>query len=262
MKNKEILDLEKELGSEFLDFVNSLQPEVAERLNVRLSIDDGMYSNNGNYYLKCGQDALRLIQQCMKIAGKNKNEVSQVLDYGCGYGRVTRWLAAEFPNSDVVGLDIDAKALNSCNEIQKIDVRKADPYLVESIGLSFDLIWVGSLFTHVKKTYARKLLKYLSSHLTLGGGLVFTTHGKYVVERIRTAEKTYNLNSIEQSKLLNGFEKSGYGFGCYPHSDEYGISVCTSTSIENLIEKTDLTHLMFEERGWVNHQDCIGAINR
>lgn len=244
-----------ELESAFAD-----HGSASSRLITEIDPADGMLPHHGSrQYFQVGASALAAIKAVLAAAGKSCHEIRSILDYACGYGRVLRWLRAEFHEADVLAMDIDEKALASVRRILDVDTRLIQPESLSHIGRSFDLIWVGSLFTHLPEERSRRLLDHLSLHLSATGLLVFTTHGPYVAERIRSGEKQYGLEPEQRFLLLSGYDSAGFGFGSYSHISDYGISVATQTCYENMIAEKPMTVVFYEERMWANHQDVYAA---
>jgi 2-polyprenyl-3-methyl-5-hydroxy-6-metoxy-1,4-benzoquinol methylase len=102
------------------------------------------------------------------IAGK------RVLDLGCGFGQLSRWLADEGAAS-VLGIDLSENMLARAvpeTDSSAVSYRRAD---LESLSLepqSFELI-VSSMAFHYVEDFAR-LAGALHAALVPGGGLVFS----------------------------------------------------------------------------------------
>ncbi len=100
----------------------------------------------------------------------------RLLDFACGYGRLTRWLAAELGAGRITVSDIVAPAV----EFQRATfgvagfVSTARPQDLAGAG-RFDLVWVGSLFTHLPEPAFRGWLARLAAMVEEGGLLAFTT---------------------------------------------------------------------------------------
>jgi hypothetical protein len=54
-----------------------------------------------------------------------------------------------------------------------------------SIYRRFDLVWCGSLITHIDEAAATHLLGFFHNHLAPGGIYVFTTHGQRAANSIQ-----------------------------------------------------------------------------
>ncbi len=124
----------------------------------------------------------------------------------------------------------------------------------------FDLIWCGSLLTHVDEKSAAKLLKFFYEHLCPGGRCVFTTHGKSVVDSIRSSRNVYGMNEQARRELLSQFDASQYGYADYSNSPGFGVSVATAERMLSIVRNVgSWKDVSFLERSWDNHQDVYIA---
>jgi len=231
--------------------------QYMRQLERNIAPGDGMYdSSNAQHYFAVGESALDNIKEALGLIGKESSAAS-VLDYACGYGRVLRWLYAYFPN--VLGVDADKKAVEAAHNVLGARTKVQDISLTTPIGETFDLIWVGSLFTHLSRDEVWRCLKYLSAHLNNGCCLVFTTHGDLVAKRLASRERTYGLAEKDIASLLSDYQRTGYGFANYPKLSGYGISCTTTLNCIDLIGDSGLTPIMFKAAGWAKHQDVYAV---
>ena len=102
--------------------------------------------------------------------------IGRLLDFACGYGRLTRWLAAELGAHRLVVSDIVAPAVEFQRARFGVEgfVSTARP---EDLPCHerFDLVWVGSLFTHLPEPAFRAWLARLAELVGERGLLAFTT---------------------------------------------------------------------------------------
>ncbi len=216
---------------------------------------------NLNYYLQVGANATMNIQEALAAAGINPaKDVTAVLDYACGYGRVFRWLGAAFPKARIMGVDADAKAAAAAAEVTGYETRKLDISLAQPLGETFDLIWVGSLFTHLPQRESERVLAYLRSHLRPGGIAVVTMHGQLVEKRLVQGERSYNLPPEGVKAAVAGVQATGYGFAPYGTTPGYGVSVARASVFMGLVEGAGLRPVFFKDAGWVRHQDVFAAV--
>jgi len=218
---------------------------------------DTMYHGNSDYYFKVGESAISVIDACLSAAGAG--EVNSILDYACGYGRVLRWTKARFPDARILASDVDEKALAAVKDTLGVETRVADVECCQDFGETFDLIWSGSLFTHLRESDTCRVLRFLFRQLSQRGILIFTTHGPYVERRIAEEDKLYGLESDAKDWLVSAYLKTGYGFGAYPHQPSYGISAVTSAKMMTLVEQTGYEPIFYLERGWIQHQDVYAV---
>jgi SAM-dependent methyltransferase len=100
-----------------------------------------------------------------------------LLEFACGYGRITRHLAAGRRGRHFA-CDIDAEALAFCtHNFGVVTCPSAREPHDWHPPRRFDLIFVASLFTHLPQRTWKAWLVRLADALEPNGVLVFTTHG-------------------------------------------------------------------------------------
>ena len=103
--------------------------------------------------------------------------------------RELRYLKAGFPDAALTACDIDRDGVDYC--VSTFGARGvysfADPAQI-TLSERFDLIWCGSLVTHLDVRGWQSFLKFFYEHLEPRGVLIFSTHGKHIAEMIRTSE--------------------------------------------------------------------------
>jgi SAM-dependent methyltransferase len=228
---------------------------------------DTMLEGDRAHYFSVGQSALRCIQAAMFAA--RKEGFDSILDFGSGYGRVLRVLRAAFPAAHLAASDIDADALEFCSK-----QFGATPYLSHAdpghiaIDRQFDLIWCGTLLTNLDQPMIGSLLRLFHACLQPGGMLVFTTHGPFCAERIRTGECTYGLEPGLVPELIARYDHNGFAYLDYPSEVRarlglvhYGISLCKPSWVCGQLERVADTRIVnYTERAWDNHQDSVACL--
>jgi CBS domain-containing protein len=224
-----------------------------------ISDRDLMFADGGlATYLSTGASAMRCIRAALLAAGKQS--VYRVLDFPSGYGRVLRLFKAEFPKAKLAACDIDADAVDFC--AREFDatpfVSAVDPGEVQIDG-EFDLIWCGSLLTHLDAPRWRGFLELFHSLLTADGVLVFTTHGRHVAAMLAKGTR-YGLSEAAAERTVASFNRTGFGYGDYPDQDEYGISVSSAAWTFALLGDLPLRVVGYTERGWAEAQDVVATV--
>jgi SAM-dependent methyltransferase len=163
-------------------------------------------------YLSAGETVARAVNSGITVL---ELEPKSVLDYGCGHGRVTRWLRHYWPNAEFGVADITPDQIAFC-----ASEFRAEPFLIDrpaaeiELPRQYDLIWLGSIFTHLDESSWHTLFNRLETFVAPGGVLCFSFEG-------RTVYKTFedgNLWGIQEKdmdgtkEMLAQYEKSGFGF--------------------------------------------------
>ncbi len=231
---------------------------LVRNVPLRVHTADGMYERgNAFHYLSTGLSAYHCIDQAVRSTSR-EFVVSTILDLPCGYGRVLRFLRTAFPNSEITAGEIDGHALEFCRRSFSANT-VLSPKDLNELSLSqhrFDLIWCGSLLTHVDDTQAGALLEFFHGHLSDPGVCIVTTHGNHSIDLMQTKKQTYGLSETAQAKVIHDFQASGYGYADYPNQSGYGISVVEHQRMLDLASRAGKwKQVMFTEQGWDNHQD-------
>jgi SAM-dependent methyltransferase len=210
-----------------------------------------MFESDGNLelYMQNGREAVDLMKRYCESPGR-------ILDFACGHGRVVRHIVAEWPEAEVFASDVWAEAVAFCEcefGVQGIESAN-DAENVPALPLC-DLIWVGSLFTHLDVPKWRDFFRLLESALAPSGVLILTTHGDYAAQIMRPQDNN--------QELLEQYDRTGFGYVERPWGwPGYGGSLSTSAWVRGFIrDETGLSVVEIEERGWIHVQDvvcCVG----
>jgi SAM-dependent methyltransferase len=241
--------------------VSNQEKALLAQISLRVHPNDEMYIPfDARHYLSVGLSALGCIETALQKSDA-KPQVKSLLDFPCGHGRVLRFLRARFPDAAITASELNPSALEFCKDNFRVTtvVSNTDFNKLSVVG-RFDLIWCGSLLTHVDEKSAGTLLKFFYDHLAPGGRCLFTTHGKSVVDTIRNTGNVYGLGKQARSELLSQYDACGYGYGDYSNSPGYGVSVTTSERMLSIARSVgSWKNISFLERGWADHQDVYIA---
>lgn len=211
-----------------------------------------MFSGDEGHYEWVGRSAVRWIRHSLKAAGKDG--VGTILDLPSGYGRVLRRLKVAFPDASLTACDIDREAVDFCAETFGATPAygSTDPSDLD-LG-RFDLIWCGSLLTHVGPQDWDRFLALFERALEPDGLLVFTTLGRTAAELMRKGD-AHGLS--ETASLLDDFEQQGVGFASFPDRSDYGITVALPSYVTGRLEGWRLVG--YTEGAWAAHQDVVAV---
>jgi SAM-dependent methyltransferase len=237
-----------------------LTDELAGSVDDAIADNDAMFERHApadeawNHYFLCGRSALRVIRLALAAAGKT--DVRKVLDLPCGHGRVLRVLRAAFPLAELHACDLDRDGVDYC--AARFGARAIyshpNPAQVALAG-PYDLIWVGSLLTHLDAPRWRAFFELFRSALTPDGVCVFTCHGHTAAEMIRSGKAGYGLT--DPVALLKPYRKGGFAYTAYPGQD-YGISLSSPAWVTGQLAAVGgVRLLLYSERGWADHHDAV-----
>jgi SAM-dependent methyltransferase len=213
-----------------------------------------------NDFLKVGQKCFNDIQFAIESVNCHFDKFTSILDWGCGCGRVIRYLLQKDIKAQIFGCDIDRDLINWCGKNirnAKFDIVNSTPPLSYELG-QFDFIYGISVLTHLDEKMQMAWLKELNRIMKPGAILLLTVHGR----------KDHKLLIPEKNKILNekGFLFEITNPGKYKLDglpDFYQTSYHTYEYILKTWSKY-FSILNFIEQGMNNHQDviCLGNKER
>lgn len=234
--------------------------ELLERVSAKIYFNDSMYDGNGAHYYRVGLSAIQCIDEALEQA--KLTEVRTILDLPCGSGRVLRFLVQRFTEAEFTACEIQRGAVKFCVRTFGASPAYSSVNLDEvSLNKRFDLIWCGSLATHLNERAIVALFRLFSRHLAPGGLVIFTTHGDFVSRRIPRREFDYGLTEEQNDRIGTDYPETGYAFEDYPGEKDWGVSLTSPAWIRARVsELGGLRDVYFKERGWDNHQDVFGFV--
>lgn len=221
-------------------------------LHREIAPGDTMFEGDDTRYLTVGRSALACIESA--LAGTTP---ANILDLPCGYGRVTRFLRARFPRARITACDLDRPGVEFCasrfkarpaysvEDFQQLDVRER-----------YDLIWVGSLITHLGEAATRAFLAAMARHMTPGALLIATSHGPSIGPLL--SQDGYGLGPRESAAVLDAYAGTGYGHRGYGGGGEgYGIAMTDEGWWTGVLAAMPLSLKTYQDRAWDGHQDVV-----
>ena len=142
------------------------EPHVQERWNGRSGIQ--LATQTAEFYKK--------LKQLHARHGAVPLSRATVLDFGCGWGRLTRFLARDVALANLCGCDPDPGILDVCERTRVPGRLALIPYVADSLPFSdrFDLVYAFSVFTHLSEATHLASLRAIHAGLAEGGLLVAT----------------------------------------------------------------------------------------
>ena len=132
--------------------------ELLSKVSSRIYYQDGMYDEDGAHYYKVGLSAIHCIDEALERA--KLTDVRTILDLPCGSGRVMRFLVQRFPEAEITACEMaSTEQVEFCARVWRSPAFSSLNLDEVSLGKEFDLIWCGSLVTHLNETGIVALLK-------------------------------------------------------------------------------------------------------
>jgi SAM-dependent methyltransferase len=136
-----------------------------------------------------------------------------VLDFGCGAGRIARWLAHRVVGAggSFHGSDINPRLVGWCRE--NLPGSYAENGLKPPLGLpsnSIDLLYAHSVLTHLREDTARAWLREFRRVLKPGGVAVLTFHDENFAQAWGPPEAREGLAHSDYVVVNNALEGSNY----------------------------------------------------
>jgi SAM-dependent methyltransferase len=240
--------------------LSDAERDLLRHADSRIDYRDGMYKGDGAAYYKVGLSALRCIDEAVRAAGLR--DVRDILDLPCGYGRVMRFLVGRFPGARITACELERGAVDFCvRHFGAVPAYSSADFDSVSLGGRFDLIWCGSLATHLSAEPTLALLRLFRRHLAPGGLVLFTTHGDFVARRLPTRDFDYGLTDEQIAALPAEYARAGHAYTDYTYMEDYGISLASPAWVSAQAARVGgLREVYFKERGWDEHQDVYGFV--
>ena len=190
-------------------------PTPPEKLMFRVTgnADGGLVKGAG---LRCASEFLDVIGQ-----HRDLSTVRNLLDWGCGCGRVTVHLIdflSQYDGLQVHGADIDGEAIDWCKQnLPRGGFSQIDPFPpLPWSEASFDVVVSCSVFTHLSEEVQQLWLKEIRRVISPGGLFLASVKSDSQVRERGISDDTVDL-------MLDGIAPAGYYRGTI-QSREYTTS--------------------------------------
>lgn len=236
----------------------ALYEAEVDSVDETLSPNDAMWDGGEAHYRGVGESAVRCIKLALLAARKPPDSIRTILDLPSGHGRVLRYLLPVFPDAAFTACDTDRDGVDFCAQTFGAHPVYSNP---ELSGLQFpstyELIWCGSLVTHLDGPRWADVISLFDSILSPGGLLVFTTAGP-TIPRLIGRGWDYFLSTDQLRRLLAAYRRTGFGYVDYEGQESYGISIARPAwTLALLQDFPDLNLLAYLDAGWDRHQDVV-----
>jgi SAM-dependent methyltransferase len=159
-------------------------------------------TDNIEWFHASGRITCDVWNAALVSVGHQLSDFGTVLDFGCGPGRVLRWLQARFPRARFVACDNDPAAIAWIRthypsvEVVTTATDGLPPMPVERDAI--DLVLAFSVFTHLDVPYQDAWLSELQRVLRPGGFLLASISGPRMLHHTRYRSGHGNLDELER----------------------------------------------------------------
>ncbi len=235
------------------------QPDPLVGVRREIAPDDEMFRSDEEHYFDVGASALHCIEAALFTARRQASTLHRILDLPCGHGRVLRFLRRAFPAAQLTACDLNRPGVEFCARtfgavpvVSSVDVAQIP------LGEPYDLIWCGSLLTHLPRGQWTAFLQLFHRLLAPGGIVVCTTHGRSCEADLVAGKHRYGLEDAPIAALLAEYRRTGFGYVDYADSPGYGISLALpSYVLKNFVQQPGWQLLGYHETAWDQRQDVI-----
>lgn len=151
-------------------------------------------------YLKAGREAMRVIEDVMRVGGVDLR-AARVLEFGCGFGRVTRHLAPLV--GDLSVSDVHEPAVDFVRATWGVAASSSTVEPSVPAGEPYDVILALSVLNHLPAARFSGWLGALIGALRPGGILCFSTHDASLMPGVPVGDDGYAFVAQSESGHLD-----------------------------------------------------------
>lgn len=184
-------------------------PPLELRTRVAGSADEA-------WFLESGARSVREFNAAATAAQIDLSPPLNLLDFGCGCGRVLRHLVQRFPHYTFFGADTDEETIAWLRDNPppgaRLDVMKLGELPPLPLGSSsIDLVYCHSVFTHLPESVGFAWLEELGRVVKPGGWMSVSFHGRHALSSYLSSVADANLAG-HYADALSGIANHGFYF--------------------------------------------------
>lgn len=216
-----------------------------------------------DHYFSVGRDALRIVM--LELLHNGRGAPASILDFPSGSGRVTRHLRAMFPEARIGACDLYASHIAFCErEFGAEPIQSEENLAALDVG-QWDLIFCGSLLTHLPHPLFMEAIRFMARSLTPDGIAIATVEGRH---SIHIQDHKWKLIGDDLFEIARAqYHETGFGFvdydagfrdAAFASQGTYGVALINPSRLLGEIQSLeDVQILGFRERAWDDHQDVV-----
>src|SRR5690348_15480055 len=177
-KNRHVYQLARTARMSFGSLVGASHVRgIPGRVHFNDFMLDSLRREDVERYAKSSYEVIALLEAALGAAKMTWPDVRSVLEFGCGYGRVTRALVQKVPAETVTVCDVIDEGARFCVDEFGVKSVPATVQIEDFSAEPADLLFFISVQTHLSEERLEALQRKLVDLLNPGGVCFFTTHG-------------------------------------------------------------------------------------
>ena len=247
----------KDLGEQsFVDLagriLNFEHPSLSLEVSPLDPYRDGTYK-----YLCVGRSFLNFIRTTQLITGVES--FSTILDLNAGFGRTSRWIKAEFPDSHLHAMCMLPTEAEFCAKFADVTTLMDEfPEVANLDSKRYDLVFCNCYLTNVTETYWSSAILRMSNSLSPGGIMVLSCHGNFTYDMVLKhwlfrKPTYYDISPESSERVTTQVKQSGFGY----LGGETGFTVAAPSWVMACVNAINpgLKCVHFREMALDNHLD-------
>ena len=219
-----------------------------------------------DHYRRTGTEACAFLKDALETSSRSVEDVESLLEFGCGFGRVTRALVQTFSKEKISVYDRDPLAVAFCADEFKVrplfTSNQCDtiPFAGRWVPFeSYDLIWLGTTLNSFSPGYINELFLLLNDVLRSDGILVMATFGERSLDLLREGVYGERYKSF-QPQIMRDLEDTGISFIPNGRAGNLGMTWFCQSYLEALVDRLpqlSLERLELRPAAWDDHLDVV-----
>lgn len=220
----------------------------ADEMYLFIANHPALRDNALERYFQSGQAMVVELETALAALGTQLGNVRRFLEFACGYGRFTRHLVRHLEPSRITVSDLYKEAVDFQKETFGVNGFYSElvPEQLVDRG-EYDVIFVGSLFSHLPEAVWEPWIKRLYQLLAPRGALIFSTHGPTCLPKGAVmAESGFLFNRHSESSI---------------HSvDDYGSTYVTPEYVRDAVRSATGQPVAWDKhKGLYSFQDLYAV---
>jgi ubiquinone/menaquinone biosynthesis C-methylase UbiE len=174
-------------------------------------------------WLNSGKEHVATMRKLLADSGYDFEPGHRILELGCAAGRMMRWLNDVAPKCEIWGTDLDGDHIVWCKQHLSppfhFFLTTTNPHLPFEDGY-FDLIYAGSVFTHIDDLADTWFLE-LRRILKPGGRLYITIHDNNTIKMLAGGTRNLSKTLYSREELFEHDDYSMFTIGRFMRSQVF-----------------------------------------